>query len=88
MLSRAGSRLVAGIYRSHPALVYAPATHQPLRFYSAPQRKGFLGNLIDNVKDELERNKELHVSLAFSSPQTNLVSGTPEAATAKNAGIE
>ncbi|KAJ1365680.1 hypothetical protein KIN20_026090 [Parelaphostrongylus tenuis] len=24
-----------------------------------PQRKGFLGNLIDNVKEELEKNKEL-----------------------------
>ncbi|CAJ0562357.1 unnamed protein product, partial [Mesorhabditis spiculigera] len=34
------------------------------RLYSAPNpgRKGFLGNLIDNVKEELERNKELQDS--------------------------
>ena len=61
MLRLAGSRLIAGIAQSRPALIYAPAV-QPIRFYSQPQRKGFLGNLIDNVKDELERNKELQVS--------------------------
>ncbi|CAI4221455.1 unnamed protein product [Auanema sp. JU1783] len=29
------------------------------RFYSQPQKKGFIGNLIDNVREELDRNKEL-----------------------------
>lgn len=28
-------------------------------FSSPPGRKGFLGNLIDNVKEEMEKNKEL-----------------------------
>lgn len=37
------------------------------RMYSAPNpgKKGFLGNLIDNVREELEKNKELHVSFIF-----------------------
>lgn len=66
MLSRiAGTRLITGILLPRPALRYAPAA-QPLRFYSVPQKKGFLGNLIDNVKDELERNKELHVFFGFT----------------------
>ncbi|KAK6020151.1 hypothetical protein OSTOST_14201, partial [Ostertagia ostertagi] len=29
-----------------------------------PQRKGFLGKLIDNVKEELEKNKELQARIA------------------------
>ncbi|WKX88324.1 hypothetical protein Q1695_008178 [Nippostrongylus brasiliensis] len=45
----------------HPNLIAGLSTFDQTRWSSnsPPQRKGFLGNLIDNVKEELEKNKEL-----------------------------
>ncbi|VDL80911.1 unnamed protein product [Nippostrongylus brasiliensis] len=45
----------------HPNLIASLSTFDQTRWSSnsPPQRKGFLGNLIDNVKEELEKNKEL-----------------------------
>ncbi|KIH50562.1 hypothetical protein ANCDUO_19359, partial [Ancylostoma duodenale] len=53
----------------HPAFTASLANFDQSRWSSNanPQRKGFLGNLIENVKEELEKNKELQVSLFTSA---------------------
>ncbi|RCN30876.1 Tim44-like domain protein, partial [Ancylostoma caninum] len=45
----------------HPSFTASLANFDQSRWSSGanPQRKGFLGNLIENVKEELEKNKEL-----------------------------
>lgn len=52
----------------HPSAIASLHRFDQLRWSSNanPQRKGFLGNLIDNVKEELEKNKELQVGVLRS----------------------
>ncbi|KIH45211.1 hypothetical protein ANCDUO_24752, partial [Ancylostoma duodenale] len=58
----------------HPAFTASLLNFDQSRWSSNanPQRKGFLGNLIENVKEELEKNKELQASLiSFASLDRN-----------------
>jgi mitochondrial import inner membrane translocase subunit TIM44 len=35
-----------------------------VKFYSAPQKKGFIGGFIDNLKEEFNKNKEMRDSVS------------------------
>ncbi|CAJ0963780.1 unnamed protein product, partial [Mesorhabditis belari] len=56
-------RTFAPLRFEHARIAMPPLDFEQRRFYSAPPgKKGFLGNLVDNVREELERNKELQES--------------------------